>query len=273
MCNNDLAQAWASRHNPAQQVYWTNKGSISLASKTTAKEESVVWETISVVLQALLLAVVLRTFLFQPFNIPSGSMKPTLLVGDYIFVSKWSYGYSHHSLPFSPKIFDGRIWGSDPERGDVVVFKYPGDTSKDYIKRVIGLPGDKVQLRESVVLINGNPVSRMERGRFTDEPSRATTPIYVETMPDGTSYETLDFRPGNDSDNTAVFEVPDGHYFFLGDNRDNSLDSRFDVGMVPAENLVGKAQVIFLSLRGGSPAWQIWNWPTAMRWDRLFTGL
>ncbi len=244
-----------------------------MASKTKAKEENVVWETVSVVFQALLLAIVLRTFLFQPFNIPSGSMKPTLLVGDYIFVSKWSYGYSHHSLPFSPRIFDGRIWGSDPERGDVVVFKYPSDTSKDYIKRIIGLPGDKIQLQDSVVLVNGKPISREQKGSFTDEPSGVTTPIYVETMANGAAYETLDFRAGNDADNTGVFEVPQGHYFFLGDNRDNSLDSRFDVGMVPAENLVGKAQVIFLSLKNGTSAWQIWKWPTDMRWDRIFTGL
>lgn len=244
-----------------------------MASKTKDKEEGVVWETVSVVLQALLLALILRTFLFQPFNIPSGSMKPTLLVGDYIFVSKWSYGYSHHSLPFSPKIFSGRIWGSDPERGDVVVFKYPNDTSKDYIKRVIGLPGDKVQLKDSVVLINGQPVDRVQKGEFTDESTGVTVPIYMETQANGNSYQTIDIQPNNYADNTPVFEVPEGHYFFLGDNRDNSADSRFDVGMVPAENLVGKAQVMFLSLRDGSAAWQIWNWPTSMRWDRLFSGL
>jgi signal peptidase I len=244
-----------------------------LASKTKDKEEGVVWETVSVVLQALLLAVILRTFLFQPFNIPSGSMKPTLLVGDYIFVSKWSYGYSRHSLPFSPNIFSGRIWGSDPERGDVVVFKYPNDTSKDYIKRIIGLPGDKVQLQKSVVMINGQAVPRVKQGQFTDEGSNVTVPIFVETQANGKSYETIDIQPDNYADNTPVFVVPDGHYFFLGDNRDNSADSRFDVGMVPTENLVGKAQVMFLSLKDGAAAWQIWNWPTGMRWDRIFNGL
>ena len=244
-----------------------------MASKTKDKEEGVVWETVSVVLQALLLAVILRTFLFQPFNIPSGSMKPTLLVGDYIFVSKWSYGYSRHSLPFSPNIFSGRIWGSDPERGDVVVFKYPNDTSKDYIKRIIGLPGDKVQLQKSVVMINGQAVPRVKQGQFTDEGSNVTVPIFVETQANGKSYETIDIQPDNYADNTPVFVVPDGHYFFLGDNRDNSADSRFDVGMVPAENLVGKAQVMFLSLKDGAAAWQIWNWPTGMRWDRIFNGL
>ncbi|MEP1205864.1 MAG: signal peptidase I [Rhizobiaceae bacterium] len=244
-----------------------------MASETKNKEESAVWETVSVVLQALLLALILRTFLFQPFNIPSGSMKPTLLVGDYIFVSKWSYGYSHHSLPFSPKIFSGRIWGSDPERGDVVVFKYPSDTSKDYIKRIIGLPGDKVQLRESVVLINGKPVERNKQGEFTDESTGVTVPIYMETQANGNSYQTIDIQPNNYADSTPEFVVPEGHYFFLGDNRDNSADSRFDVGMVPAENLVGKAQIMFLSLKDGAAAWQFWKWPTSMRWDRLFTGL
>ena len=244
-----------------------------MASTSKPKEENVVWETVSIVVQALLLALILRTFLFQPFNIPSGSMKPTLLVGDYIFVSKWSYGFSHHSLPFSPKLFSGRIWEGQPERGDVVVFKYPSDTSKDYIKRVIGLPGDKIQLKDSVVLVNGQPVARAQKGEFKDDGSAASVPIFVESLKNGRSYETIDVQPGNYADTTPVFDVPEGQYFFLGDNRDNSADSRFDVGFVPAENLVGKAQVIFLSLDDGSAAWQIWNWPTKMRWDRIFTGL
>ncbi len=238
--------------------------------------KSTVGETISVVIQALLLALVLRTFLFQPFNIPSGSMKPTLLVGDYIFVSKFSYGYSRYSLPFGPNLFEGRIWGSDPERGDVVVFKYPSDTSKDYIKRVIGLPGDTVQLRNSVIYINNEPVPREQMGTYSEtvRGTEQTVPIYVETL-GGESYGTLDIdtQPGNPVDNTKVFAVPEGHYFFLGDNRDNSADSRYDVGFVPAENLVGKAQVIFLSLEDGAAAWQIWRWPLDMRWSRLFSGI
>ena len=244
-----------------------------MSVSTKPKEENVVWETTSVIIQALVLALILRTFLFQPFNIPSGSMKPTLLVGDYIFVSKWSYGFSHHSLPFSPKLFSGRIWGSDPERGDVVVFKYPNDTSKDYIKRLIGLPGDKVQLKDSVVLINGKPVARKQEGSFTDTGASAGVPIFAETQENGRTYDTIDVQPGQYGDTTPVFEVPEGNYFFLGDNRDNSADSRFDVGMVPAENLVGKAQVIFLSLEDGAAAWQLWKWPTQMRWDRIFSGL
>ena len=247
-----------------------------MAKRDTTAPENPIWETVSVVVQALLLALVLRTFLFQPFNIPSGSMKPTLLVGDYIFVSKWSYGYSRYSFPLSPNLFDGRIFGSDPDRGDVVVFKYPPDTSKDYIKRIVGLPGDTVQLRDSVVYINGEPIPREQMGTFSETVNgRAeTVPIFLETMGDRT-YATLDINvsPGNPIDNTPVFTVPEDRYFFLGDNRDNSADSRFDVGFVPTDHLVGKAQVIFLSLEDGAAAWQIWRWPTDMRWDRLFTGL
>ncbi len=248
-----------------------------MAKRNSDGSENPVWETVSVVVQALLLALVLRTLLFQPFNIPSGSMKPTLLVGDYIFVSKWSYGYSRHSLPFSPPLFDGRIFGSDPERGDVVVFKYPSDTSKDYIKRVLGLPGDTVQLRNSEVFINGEPAMREQVGSFTETVRGAvqTVPIYLETLGNGAFYETLDIdtTPGNPIDNTPEFVVPEGNFFFLGDNRDNSADSRFDVGFVPADNLVGKAQVIFLSLEDGAAAWQFWRWPGDMRWSRIFTGL
>lgn len=247
-----------------------------MATKDAAQNDgNAIKETISVIIQALLLALVLRTFLFQPFSIPSGSMKPTLLVGDYIFVSKWSYGYSRHSFPFSPPIFDGRIWAEAPERGDIVVFKYPPDTSKDYIKRVVGLPGDRVQLRDSVLYVNDVAVERFEQGTFTEETSRGTIslPIFRERLESGESYETIDIQPGSPGDTTPVFEVPEGNFFFVGDNRDNSADSRYDVGMVPFENLVGKAQIIFLSLEGNAGAWQIWRWPTDMRWGRLFKSL
>lgn len=246
-----------------------------MTSTAKIESESNIWETVSVVGQALLLALVLRSFLFQPFNIPSGSMKPTLLVGDYIFVSKYSYGYSRYSFPFGFDLFDGRIWAGEPERGDVVVFKYPPDPSKDYIKRVIGLPGDRIQLRDSVVYVNDEPVERVEGGVFVERRFGANSaiPIMREKLPNGEEYGTIDTEPGGFTDTTQVFEVPEEHYFFLGDNRDNSADSRYDVGMVPAENLVGKAQVIFLSLDNGARAWQIWRWPTDMRWSRLFTGL
>ncbi len=257
------------------QIAYLKGSSLTSTSTTKAKPESSWGETFSVIVQALILALILRTFLFQPFNIPSGSMKPTLLVGDYIFVSKYSYGFSRHSFPFGPPIFEGRIWEGQPERGDVVVFKYPPDPSKDYIKRVIGLPGDKVQLRDSVIYINGEAVERTEEGTFTDRNfgANVTVPIFKEQQDSGRRYDTIDIQPGNLPDNTPVFEVPEGHFFFLGDNRDNSADSRFDVGMVPADHLVGKAQIIFLSLKDGASAWQIWRWPTDMRWSRIFTGL
>ena len=246
-----------------------------MATNVEIKEKNAVGETVSVVIQALLLALIIRSFLFQPFSIPSGSMKPTLLVGDYVFVSKWSYGFSRHSFPFSPNLFSGRIWGGDPARGDVAVFKYPPDPSKDYIKRVIGLPGDKIQLKDTVVLVNGTPIPRAPAGEFTGRyrGQTITVPTFTETMANGRSYEMMDVEANSSGDTTGVFEVPAGHYFFMGDNRDNSADSRYDVGMVPAENLVGKAQVIFLSLADETPAWHFWRWPSDMRWGRLFTGL
>ncbi len=246
-----------------------------MASKTAHKQENALWETVSVVVQALILALVLRTFLFQPFNIPSGSMKPTLLVGDYLFVSKFSYGYSKYSFPLSPNLFSGRIWSGEPERGDVVVFRPPHQLNTDFIKRVVGLPGDKIQLKDSVLYLNGKPVERKEDGVFAEQ-TRTTSysvPIYKETMPSGVTYETIDTQPGNRSDNTPEVTVPEGHYFFMGDNRDNSDDSRYSVRFVPFENLVGKAQVIFLSLENETPAYQIWRWPSDMRWGRIFTGL
>lgn len=230
-------------------------------------------ETISVILQALVLALVIRTLLFQPFSIPSGSMRPTLLEGDYLFVTKWAYGYSKHSLPFSPPLFSGRIWGAEPQRGDVVVFKFPPNPSIDYIKRVIGLPGDKVQVRGGQVFINGQPVPREQVGEIENpditEVNRPV-PVYRETLPNGVSYDTLDLTPNSLGDETREFDVPAGHYFMMGDNRDNSSDSRFQVGMVPFENLVGRANIIFFSIAGGNSPLEIWKWPTEVRPSRFF---
>jgi signal peptidase I len=229
-------------------------------------------ETISVIVQALLLALVIRTLLFQPFSIPSGSMRPTLLEGDYLFVTKWAYGYSRHSLPFSPPLFSGRIWGSAPERGDVVVFKFPPNPSIDYIKRVIGLPGDTIQVRDGQLFINGEGVPRAKTGQI-DNPdiTEENRPIdvYRETLPNGVSYDTLDILPNGAGDNTREFTVPPGHYFMMGDNRDNSSDSRFSVGMVPEENLVGRANIIFFSIAGGYSPLQFWTWPTELRPSRF----
>ncbi len=242
-------------------------------SDKNSKKSGGFGETVSVIVQALLLALVIRTLLFQPFSIPSGSMRPTLLEGDYLFVTKWAYGYSKHSLPFSPPLFEGRIWGSEPERGDVVVFKFPPDPSLDYIKRVIGLPGDTIQMIDGQLQINGEAVPR-ELVDELDNPdiTEMARPVEVwrETLPNGVSYDTLDLSPNSIGDNTREFQVPEGHYFMMGDNRDNSTDSRFSVGYVPADHLVGRANIIFFSMSGGASPLEIWRWPSELRFSRLF---
>ena len=252
-------------------------------------------DTLKVIVQALLIALVVRTFLFQPFNIPSGSMIPTLEIGDYLFVSKYAYGYSDHSFPFSPPLFSGRIFAAPPKRGDVVVFKLPSDTEKDYIKRVIGMPGDRIQMREGRLYINGELVPRepiakahtvVSWGHETD------VPTYQEILPGAVKHTIIQIQGDNGfKSNTQVFEVPPGHYFMMGDNRDNSTDSRFSpdeqgVGFVPFENLVGRAELIFFSVgkgegeptwfsawfsvgKGEQPAWAFWEWPWTVRLDRM----
>jgi signal peptidase I len=251
---------------------------MSLAGdKTNARQrqQGGIWETIKIVIQALLLALVVRTLLFQPFNIPSGSMMDTLLIGDYLFVSKYAYGYSRFSLPFSPPIFRGRLFGVQPQRGDIVVFKLPKDNSTDYIKRVIGLPGDRIQMIDGRLHINGKAVQRealpdiVTRSVFGEERRVAR---WKETLPNGVSYETLDLNPNSFEDNTSVYEVPPGHYFMMGDNRDNSTDSRVlgAVGYVPFENLIGRAEIIFFSVEEGERAWTFWRWPWSVRFDRIF---
>ena len=248
---------------------------MSVDSSTKRKEGGFA-ETARVIFHALIIALVIRTFLFQPFNIPSGSMKNTLLVGDYLFVSKYSYGYSHYSLPFSPPLFSGRIWGAEPQRGDVVVFRLPRDDSTDYIKRVIGLPGDRIQVTHGVLSINGQPIKRERLDDVVDS-EEGMPPMRVkrwrETLPNGVSYTTLDLQDDGFLDNTQEYVVPPGNFFMMGDNRDNSTDSRVlnQVGYVPYQNLIGRAQVIFFSVEEGERAWEIWRWPWTVRWSRLFT--
>jgi signal peptidase I len=247
---------------------------MSVTSRAKRKEGGI-WEFVRLVIHAGIIALVIRTFLFQPFNIPSGSMKGTLLVGDYLFVSKFSYGYSHYSLPLAPPLFSGRILASPPQRGDVVVFRLPADDSVDYIKRVIGLPGDRIQMIDGVLHINGVAVKRERVEDFIDidETGHATrVRQWRETLPNGVTYKTLDLPYNLQADNTDVYHVPPNNYFMMGDNRHNSTDSRFpQVGYVPFQNIIGRAQIIFFSVKEGERAWMIWRWPWSVRWSRLLS--
>jgi signal peptidase I len=268
------------------------------------KKEETWWDTIRFLIYLFIGAVLLRTFLFAPFSIPSGSMMPNLLVGDYLFVSKWSYGYSRYSFPFHPINFDGRLLGGMPERGDVVVFRHPqGD---DWVKRVIGLPGDTVEVHDGVVILNGRPIPRTQmapfdlpvtpnspcpsaedRPQITNYTVQETTdangqlhclyPRYRETLPNGRAYEVLDQGTTVPADNFAngqPITVPPGHLFMMGDNRDDSMDSRFEVsqggvGLLPVENVLGRATIGFWSTDGSASWIKPWTWFTAARWSRL----
>lgn len=223
---------------------------------------------------AILLAMLFRSIAFEPFYIPSGSMKSTLLVGDYVFVSKYSYGYSRYSFPFGFPPFSGRIMDEAPQRGDVIVFKLPADNSTNYIKRLIGLPGDKIQVRDNILYINDQKIERKQIENFLDSDEKGnfkSIPQYIETLPNGVSYRILEEDSQGPLDNTMAYVVPDGHYFFMGDNRDNSQDSRVlsAVGYVPEENLLGPARWIFFSSK--SSLFKVWNWFSSFRFERFFT--
>ncbi len=248
-------------------------------TKDRSKQKSTgaeAWDIVKVILQALALAFLVRIFLYQPFNIPSGSMEKTLLVGDYLFVSKYSYGYSKYSFPLDAIPFSGRIWEGEPKRGDIAVFRKPTKTEEDFIKRVIGLPGDKIQMQNGVLYINGTAVPKKRVDDYEEFDSFGNTrriPRFEETLPNGVVYQVLDRTPDGPGDDTDVYTVPAGHYFMMGDNRDNSSDSRFqgpdDVGFVPLENFIGRADVIFYSTDGSASWWEFWQWPIATRWGRL----
>ncbi|MFJ6327765.1 MULTISPECIES: signal peptidase I [unclassified Rhizobium] len=247
----------------------------------SSKRSSSNWrlgETIKTILQSLLIALVIRTVLFQPFNIPSGSLMPTLFVGDYVVVSKFSYGWSRFSVPFiSDYLPTGRLWSFAPSRGDVAVFKLPSDASTDLIKRVIGLPGDRIQMKGGRLFINGIMAPREADGTFPTKDASGqvfSAPRYIETLPNGVKHDVIEVDgDAGEYDNTPEFVVPSGQYFMMGDNRDNSNDSRI-IGSVPFENFLGKAQIIYFSI-GSDPndtsasALKVWEWSSAIRLERF----
>lgn len=266
-----------------------SRNSLEFTSPGRGEKQGGIWETVKTVLWALVIAGLFRTFLYQPFWIPSGSMKPTLLVGDYLYINKFAYGYSRYSCPFAMCPFEGRIWAGEPERGDVVVFRHPV-TNQDYIKRLIGLPGDRVQMREGRLYINDQEApqqlldtpfveTKAPQGPQQRIPSCQNEPVSLgadcvkerstEELPEGVVHDVLSTRVTS-GDNTPVYEVPQGHYFFMGDNRDHSVDSRFNqlaggVGMLPAEYLIGRAERILFS-SAGAQIFYFWTW----RSDRFF---
>ncbi|GBQ26711.1 signal peptidase I [Gluconacetobacter sacchari] len=245
------------------------------------------WDMVRTVIIAGALAIGVRTILFEPFNIPSGSMIPTLQVGDYLWVAKYSYGYSHFSLPRSPDLFSGRIFQRMPHRGDVAVFRFTKDTSIDYIKRIIGLPGDRVQVRGGELYLNDVLVPRVAEGDYVavdEHRTRMEGQRYQETLPGSAGappvkHDILKLTNEGFQNDTPVYVVPPGYFFAMGDNRDDSADSRFmgddpeDLGFVPMENLIGQAKWIFLSLDARYPVWEFWMWPAEIRWNRLFMGV
>lgn len=238
------------------------------------EQKETVGEVARTAMIAVLLALIVRTFLFEPFNIPSTSMVPNLLVGDYLFISKYKYGYSRYSFPFNIGGFEGRINASEPNQGDVVVFKLPTNTNIDYIKRVVGMPGDTLQMINGRLYINDEIVPREAIGMKEYPKENGMTEKvmeYIETLPSGTKHTIFEESDNAMLDNTEKYKVPEGHYFVMGDNRDNSQDSRVlsHVGYVPFDNLEGRAEFLFFSTDGSARIFEFWKWPMAIRFERI----
>jgi signal peptidase I len=264
--------------------------------RKSARKRSGLAETTRFLLIVFLGAVILRSFIVAPFVIPSGSMLPRMMIGDFLFVIKWPYGYSRYSMPFGLGSFSGRVFGRAPDRGDVAVFRNPNGGEDDYVKRVIGLPGDTVQMRGGALYLNGKPVPRVRVADYLmrlspNSPCRTVDPDaarivqeadgsrycaydrYRETLPGGRSYYVLDQIDGL-ADETPLFRVPDRHYFMMGDNRDDSMDSRFPqaaegVGFLPEDYLIGEAMITFFSTDGTAQWLKPWTWVSAARWERI----
>lgn len=241
--------------------------------KATKKKKNEALETIVVVVEALLIALLFRTFLYQPFSIPTASMQSTLMIGDYFIANKWAWGFGKYSFPV-PLPFNGRFLEfGQPQRGDIAVFH--NISNEDYIKRVIGLPGDTIQMKAGRLYINGTMVEREEIGKSTDTDSNMSTvpvTLYKETLPNGVTHTIQEISDDGGLDNTDVYTVPAGHYFMMGDNRDRSADSRVlsQVGYVPFDAFVGKAEARFFSIKNNIAPWMLWEWPANVRWDRMF---
>lgn len=251
-------------------------------NKDAPKRESW-WQVLRSLITTIIVILAIRTLIIAPFTIPSGSMIPTLLVGDYVAVTKFDYGWSRYAIPFAPPLFDGRIAGKSPHRGDVAVFRYTHDTSIDYIKRIIGLPGDRIAMREGRLYVNDQLIDRtpLRPYEIRDENRRLLRGIlYQEVLPgsDGrkpVTHDILQWSQAGFANNSEEYVVPQGYFFAMGDDRDDSADSRFQdedgLGYVPMENLVGKARFIFYSFDARHPVWEIWHWPAEIRWSRLFS--